>query len=583
MLPRTPAQRAGIKRGRPDRRRGRALDRGCPRRGLHGADQGTARTRRSSCGWSPAPAAEPRNVQLKRASVAVPVAVGRDQASRRQQGRLRSVRHLQRGRPRRAGVDDRAPRPPGRAGPGARPAGQRRRAAERGGAVARASSSHKGQLVVSTDSRTMGHHDYDAVGDPLPHHPTVVLINHDTASAAEILASALGDHHLATIVGTRSFGKGTFQEVIHLRRGRGAGPDRRRVPHRRTEPRSPARGSSPTSRPRTIRRRRRTRRCARRSRCSPRRRPSRTGEPSPRRRGARASGRDRRAARSLHGRRAAVRARPAGGPRSGLGRRWGPARSALVDFGPGGARALRALGSAERARDVVAALLWDRGTGPRLHGRRSRTEARRCRRRGARRSAGAPRPDRPRHLHRRPGDRARLRRRRLGRDRGRRRTALDPHRRRRRPRAARRRARRRGASARHQHLRARDGRADAPRGAERRRLQPGPGGRPARGDRRDRRSAATASLGRRASTAAASAPTPASTTTSSTSSSPAAPSRRREVAEPARPRPPRGRGARRPPARGLARDRVVRAGVRVRRRRRRGRAPARSPRRRPTG
>jgi carboxyl-terminal processing protease len=47
----------------------------------------------------------------------------------------------------------------------------------------------------------------------------VVLINHDTASAAEILASALAEHHLATVVGTRSFGKGTFQEVIHLAAG----------------------------------------------------------------------------------------------------------------------------------------------------------------------------------------------------------------------------------------------------------------------------------------------------------------------------------------------------------------------------
>jgi carboxyl-terminal processing protease len=77
----------------------------------------------------------------------------------------------------------------------------------------------KGQLVVSTEGRTMGHHDYDAVGDPLPGHPTVVLINHDTASAAEILASALADHHLGTIAGTRSFGKGSFQEVIHLAAG----------------------------------------------------------------------------------------------------------------------------------------------------------------------------------------------------------------------------------------------------------------------------------------------------------------------------------------------------------------------------
>jgi carboxyl-terminal processing protease len=78
---------------------------------------------------------------------------------------------------------------------------------------------HKGQLVVSTNSRTQGHRDYEALGNPLPEHPTVVLINHDTASAAEILTSALGDHHLATIVGTRSFGKGTFQEVIDLAAG----------------------------------------------------------------------------------------------------------------------------------------------------------------------------------------------------------------------------------------------------------------------------------------------------------------------------------------------------------------------------
>jgi carboxyl-terminal processing protease len=77
----------------------------------------------------------------------------------------------------------------------------------------------KDQRVVSTNSRTMGHRTYNAVGDPLQTVPTVVLIDHNTASAAEILASALADHHLATIVGTRSFGKGTFQEVIRLDAG----------------------------------------------------------------------------------------------------------------------------------------------------------------------------------------------------------------------------------------------------------------------------------------------------------------------------------------------------------------------------
>lgn len=41
-----------------------------------------------------------------------------------------------------------------------------------------------------------------------------------------------------------------------------------------------------------------------------------------------------------------------------------PGGIALVDFRAGGARALRALGSAERARDVLSALLWDRGMRP---------------------------------------------------------------------------------------------------------------------------------------------------------------------------------------------------------------------------
>jgi carboxyl-terminal processing protease len=77
----------------------------------------------------------------------------------------------------------------------------------------------KGERVVSTRSRTQGTKVYDAVGDPLPSQPTVVLIDHNTASAAEILASALEEHHLATTVGTRSFGKGTFQEIIHLAAG----------------------------------------------------------------------------------------------------------------------------------------------------------------------------------------------------------------------------------------------------------------------------------------------------------------------------------------------------------------------------
>ncbi len=74
-------------------------------------------------------------------------------------------------------------------------------------------------LIVSTEGRTQEKETFEAVGDALPEHPIVVLINGDTASAAEILTAALSDAGLAETVGQRTFGKGTFQQVIPLDNG----------------------------------------------------------------------------------------------------------------------------------------------------------------------------------------------------------------------------------------------------------------------------------------------------------------------------------------------------------------------------
>lgn len=68
--------------------------------------------------------------------------------------------------------------------------------------------------VVTTRGRTQPTQVYSAENNAIaPKIPMVVLVDRGTASAAEIVTAALQDHHRAEVVGTRTYGKGVFQEI----------------------------------------------------------------------------------------------------------------------------------------------------------------------------------------------------------------------------------------------------------------------------------------------------------------------------------------------------------------------------------
>ncbi len=220
--------------------------------------------------------------------------------------------------------------------------------------------------IVSTAGRSQPRQVYLAKGGAIPTSiPLVVLVDRGTASAAEIVTGALQDRHRALVVGTHTYGKGVFQEIQPLPNGGalditvgeyftpsgrnlGGGGVRR------------GQGSLPTSTPPPIPRT--GRRCARDRRADSRGRSqvtAATGSPG---RGARRAAR---AARQVPGCRAVLRARPAVGV--GDSRRASVGDLVLLGAGRrrdgrgGRATIARRVGRPDVARDVIEALMVDRG------------------------------------------------------------------------------------------------------------------------------------------------------------------------------------------------------------------------------